>query len=799
MDKRIEALNKISSLMVLSASLDEILEKVMDLTLQITQTDAGSLLLIEGEELVFKVAKGEKADEIKRFRVKIGEGIVGYVAESKESLIVPDVSSDARFYKKIADDIKFKTYNLMATPIILNDNIFGVIEVINKLEKEPFTKDDLELLETISHQVALTIENHKLKEEANANARALRTLVDIGLVLNSCHNIRELLNLSMRMATKAMSAEASALMLIDELTNELVFETIEGEKGEKIREIRLAMGEGIAGWVAQNGKPLVIPDVSKDERFASHIDEKSGFITKSIIAAPLRGKTKIIGVIEAINKIDKSEFREREIEFFTLLANQVALAIENARLYSYTFGGEPVKEEEVPGEVSDKRLIGQVLKDFNLITEENLQKALHLQKHLDKKKKVGGVLIEDLKVLTEDALNCALSHQLNIPYVILTLAMIDKDAASLLPYDFMSSYFVIPIMKFENELSCVMADPLNNDCIEDIERITGCIIKVSLGLKGNILEMITSLFGKPETFKEKEKTPDIKDREGEKWLIDKIREAITSGVSEICFEPKRDKFITRYFLQGKKYKEEDLPLSLYPSLVFRAKMIGGLDVLKSDCIQKGYVEFENIGLDISTGPALFGEMVSLKLLKKGGEYPKNLFEILSQETIEKIREMMKNNGLVVITGSPGSLPYSILLDVEGRRISCIEKEHKFEIENFLQIPITERTGYEDCLNLAISTGCDLIYIEEEPMLIDKILKISLEKLVFLKMFYPSCKDAFYHLIEQNIDRVLLSSVLSGIIAVQFKDEKPVLEMLVFNEKQKGLIKMGKYEELKIIN
>ncbi|MEW6680781.1 MAG: GAF domain-containing protein [bacterium] len=496
MDKRIDALNKISSLMVLFAPLDEVLEKVMSLTLEITKTDAGSLLLKEGDELIFKVAKGEKAEEVKKYRVKLGEGIVGYVAETKQSMVVPDVNKDERFYKKIAKDIKYKTYNIMATPIILDDNLLGVIEVINKLEKEPFTKDDLELLETISHSTALLLSNHRLKEELNYKAKALRTLVDVGLVLNACHNIRELLDLSMRMATKAMNAEVSSLMLIDEITQELVFEVIEGEKGEKIREIRLAPGEGIAGWVAQNNKSLVIKDVSKDERFASHIDQASGFKTKSIIAAPLKGKTKTIGVIEAINKIDKPCFDESEIEFFTLLANQVALAIENARLYSYIFGGEPVKEEAPSEEEAPKRLIGQVLKDFNLITEEHLQKALHLQKYLPVRKKVGEVLVEDLGVLTEDALNCALSHQLNIPYVTLTLTMIDKEAAGLLPLDFMRKYFVLPIMKFEQELSVVMADPLDLNCIMEMEKITNCEIKPSLGAKRNIVDMIEGLFGK---------------------------------------------------------------------------------------------------------------------------------------------------------------------------------------------------------------------------------------------------------------------------------------------------------------
>ncbi|HAW50283.1 TPA: hypothetical protein DCX16_04985 [bacterium] len=539
--KKIDALKKISELMVLPIPLSDCLEKLMDIVLETTQTDAGSLLLIEGDDLVFKVAKGEKKDEVKRYRVKIGTGIAGCVAESGESIIIPDVNKDERFYKKIADDIDFKTYNIMASPIKLKRKIFGVIEVINKLEKGVFTHEDLDILETISYQTALLLENDRLKEETEKRAKAFRSLIDVGLILNATHRISDLLDVSMRLATKTMSAEASSIMLIDELTDELVFEVVEGEKRERIKEIRLKMGEGVAGWVAQNNKPLLVRDVARDERFAKHVDESSGFKTKSIIAAPLRGKTRVIGVIEIINKIGKEAFEEDEIDFLILLANQIALAVENAKLYSWTFGEEVPQEREIIRKKEEKKLIGEILNEFNLISDEDLKKGLAIQKKQEKKKKIGEILVEDLGVLTEDALNCALSHQLDIPYVTLTPSMIDKNASYLLPYDFLKSHFAIPIMKFDNELSVVMTDPLDKKCIEEMEKMTGYTVKPSLGSKTNILDMLSFIFESVKIVREEGEEAAIMtlSLSGKEYLFNEIKRVIDDAVKGGIIEIRR--------------------------------------------------------------------------------------------------------------------------------------------------------------------------------------------------------------------------------------------------------------------
>ena len=173
----------------------------------------------------------------------------------------------------------------------------------------------------------------------------LNTLVNVGKMVNSTLNLRTLLDLAMRLTTQVMRAEASSLMLIDEKTGELVFEFAYGDKKEEVKSFRLAPGQGIAGWVAKEGNSMLVPDAKKDPRFSQNVDKQTGFETKSIICVPLKVKEKIIGVIEVINKKGADAFGADDLVLCNAFANQVAIAIENARLYENITQMEKVKTE----------------------------------------------------------------------------------------------------------------------------------------------------------------------------------------------------------------------------------------------------------------------------------------------------------------------------------------------------------------------------------------------------------------------------------------------------------------------
>ncbi|MFH1564117.1 MAG: GAF domain-containing protein [Nitrospirota bacterium] len=510
MQLKLSAIQEVSNLLITQLKLDEILDQMMEIILKVTLTDAGTLMLLDEVEncLVFKITKGEKAEAIKGYKLKLDEGIAGFVAQTGEPTIIPDVSKEPRFKPEVAKEIDFKTYNILCVPMKIKERIVGVIEVINRLEKEPFSIDDLDLLTALANQAAIVIENNKLLQDSQEAVRRLKTLLEVTDVLGATKDLRSLLDLSMRLATRTMSAEASSLMLLDEKTNELVFEVVEGVKGKQVlRQIRLKSGEGIAGWVAKEGTPLLVPDVTKDPRFTSKIDQQTSFETKCILCVPLKIKKTTIGIIEVINKVDGgSVFSEKDMEFFSLFAHQVAIAIENARLY--TGKRLPMVEiEEKPTPTPGKRLrLGEILMEYNLVTQSQVDEALRIQQERGKpqtKEKIGQILIR-MGATTEDAVNCALSAQLDVPYVWLTPQMVQEEAIKFLPRELLEHYALIPIMKIGNELTLVMSDPTDENVIQDIKSITGAEIKLSLGSKQNILDIISQVLGEKPKIKEPE-------------------------------------------------------------------------------------------------------------------------------------------------------------------------------------------------------------------------------------------------------------------------------------------------------
>jgi HD-GYP domain-containing protein (c-di-GMP phosphodiesterase class II) len=163
-------------------------------------------------------------------------------------------------------------------------------------------------------------------------ARQLVTLTELSRILNSTLEHKAVKRRAMEAATQLMKAEVGSLLLIDEETNRLYFEVALGEKEETVKTFHLKMGEGIAGWVAQHGEPLIVNDAQSDPRFFREVDKKSKFTTKNVICVPVKVKEKLIGVLEAINKLDGETFTEEDLTLFQSLADQVAVALDNARL-----------------------------------------------------------------------------------------------------------------------------------------------------------------------------------------------------------------------------------------------------------------------------------------------------------------------------------------------------------------------------------------------------------------------------------------------------------------------------------
>ena len=154
---------------------------------------------------------------------------------------------------------------------------------------------------------------------------------EISAWVSSVQDLDQLLELIIETATRMMDAKASSLLLLDRKTQKLYFKVATGTKGTDIKQFEIDLGQGIAGYVAQTGEPLLIPDVAEDPRWYKEISESIGFKTQSIACVPMKINGEIIGVVEIIDKADGSAIRDEDLKILSVFADLAARAIGNAR------------------------------------------------------------------------------------------------------------------------------------------------------------------------------------------------------------------------------------------------------------------------------------------------------------------------------------------------------------------------------------------------------------------------------------------------------------------------------------
>ncbi|HEX2912016.1 MAG TPA: GAF domain-containing sensor histidine kinase [Chloroflexia bacterium] len=177
---------------------------------------------------------------------------------------------------------------------------------------------------------------YSLRSLTNVSRRLedLVLLNEIATAITSNRDLNDLLRQITSTTSQLVRSGACTLMLLDTRTDELVFKIPEGEKSNILREFRQPAGSGISGYVARIGEPVIVNDVTRDPRFNPYVDEQTGFKTRNVMCAPMIVHNKMIGVIEVMNKLDKSPYNNNDMALLTTLAAQAAIAIENAQLYA---------------------------------------------------------------------------------------------------------------------------------------------------------------------------------------------------------------------------------------------------------------------------------------------------------------------------------------------------------------------------------------------------------------------------------------------------------------------------------
>ncbi len=167
--------------------------------------------------------------------------------------------------------------------------------------------------------------------ELKKKVRDLSVFNQIVKALTSTLELEEVLEVIMEVVTELLKPNNWSLLLVDEESNELYFEIVVGAESEKVKEIRLKMGEGIAGWCALERKPVLVRDTAKDPRWSKKVDEATNFETQSIICAPIISKEHCLGIVELINNKEDGEFTEEDLNVLVNLSDYIAIALQNAR------------------------------------------------------------------------------------------------------------------------------------------------------------------------------------------------------------------------------------------------------------------------------------------------------------------------------------------------------------------------------------------------------------------------------------------------------------------------------------
>ena len=173
--------------------------------------------------------------------------------------------------------------------------------------------------------------NPRAGDDDRREAGEVAVFQELGKALTSSLQLDQVLRTIMEKIEEFLRPDNWSLLLLDEAKQELYFELAVGKASQVLKDVRVKLGQGIAGWVAQHGETVVVPDTSKDTRFFSQVDEKTKTDTQSIVAVPVKFRDTCLGVIELINCMGPEGFDPRDLKLLEALSDFAAIALENAR------------------------------------------------------------------------------------------------------------------------------------------------------------------------------------------------------------------------------------------------------------------------------------------------------------------------------------------------------------------------------------------------------------------------------------------------------------------------------------
>lgn len=312
---------------------DDLLPLIAEVAMEATSTESALVYLFNEtrDALVLRATTDKDIDRdlIGKLKVAVGEGVTGWVAQHQQHVAVSSEAwSDERF-KFIPQLHEERFQSILSVPLIWKGEVIGVVNVRTHAPHD-YTKTQVQLLSSIASQVAGAIQASRRVRSAEQQASHLSTVADVSRAITADLYLEEILQLAVAATSRIMNFRVVALSLVDAEKREMVLKAVQSAAKEYPKRPNLAIGQGLAGKVLETGQPVTVLDVrdAPEYRYAD-LAEKEGLT--SLACIPLKVRDRVIGVLACYTE-KPHRFTDDELAVLTTLGNQVAVAIENAKL-----------------------------------------------------------------------------------------------------------------------------------------------------------------------------------------------------------------------------------------------------------------------------------------------------------------------------------------------------------------------------------------------------------------------------------------------------------------------------------
>ena len=438
---------------------------------------------------------------------------------------------------------------------------------------------------------------------------------------------------------------------------------------------------------------------------------------------------------------------------------------------------------------NDRKRLGDLLLEVGLITEDQLENALQVQKQ--SKERLGTVIL-NLGYVSEENMIEVLEFQLGVPRIELKEESVNRAAALTIPVQMAEKYKVIPVSKEGRKLTLAMVDPTNFYAIDDVRLLAGCEIVPMIAREKDVLRAISKVYGvtdlvekavtrlQPEETLAVEQMQTAEDAPMIGIVNSLFSQAVRERASDIHIEPQAVELRVRFRIDGVLREFSSFPMNIHAALVSRVKIMGHMDISERRVPQDGRIQIQEAGraidIRVSTLPTIYGEKIVMRILDKQAvmlDISRLGFSVNNLDIYRRL--FTQAYGMILITGPTGSgkttTLYSTLgeLSTPAKNVITIEDPVEYRLEGINQVQVNLKTGmtFAGGLRAVLRQDPNIVMVGEirDGETADIAIRAALTgHLVLSTLHTNDAPGAVSRLLDMSVEPFLVASSVLGVIA-----------------------------------